>query len=59
MDGLIIAGVLVFLVVLTLGMGVKTVPQGSKSVVQRLGKFHSTLGPGLNIIIPYIDQVAY
>ncbi|SFG70566.1 SPFH domain-containing protein [Neptunomonas qingdaonensis] len=59
MDGLIIAGVLVFLVVLTLGMGVKTVPQGSKFVVQRLGKFHSTLGPGLNIIIPYIDQVAY
>jgi regulator of protease activity HflC (stomatin/prohibitin superfamily) len=59
MDGLIIAGVLVFLVVLTLAMGVKTVPQGSKSVVQRLGKFHSTLGPGLNIIIPYIDQVAY
>ncbi|WP_372738426.1 SPFH domain-containing protein [Neptunomonas sp.] len=59
MDGLIIAGVLVFLVVLTLGMGVKTVPQGNKFVVQRLGKFHSTLGPGLNIIIPYIDQVAY
>ncbi|SIS94697.1 SPFH domain-containing protein [Neptunomonas antarctica] len=59
MDGLIIAGVLVFLVVLTLAMGVKTVPQGSKQVVQRLGKYHSTLGPGLNIIIPYIDQVAY
>ncbi len=59
MDGLIIAGVLVFLVVLTLGMGVKTVPQGSKYVVQRLGKFHSTLGPGLNIILPYLDQVAY
>lgn len=59
MDGLMIAGVLVFLVVLTLSMGVKTVPQGSKFVVQRLGKFHTTLGPGLNIIIPYIDQVSY
>lgn len=59
MDGLMIAGVLLFLVILTLAMGVKTVPQGSKNVVQRLGKYHTTLGPGLNIIMPYIDQVAY
>jgi regulator of protease activity HflC (stomatin/prohibitin superfamily) len=28
-------------------------------VVQRLGKYHTTLGPGLNIIIPYVDAVAY
>jgi regulator of protease activity HflC (stomatin/prohibitin superfamily) len=28
-------------------------------VVQRLGKFHSTLGPGLNLIIPYIDMVSH
>jgi regulator of protease activity HflC (stomatin/prohibitin superfamily) len=28
-------------------------------VVQRLGKFHKTLGPGLNIIVPYIDTVAH
>jgi regulator of protease activity HflC (stomatin/prohibitin superfamily) len=40
-------------------MGVKLVPQGSKFVVQRLGKFHKTLGPGLNLVVPYIDQVAY
>ena len=59
MDGLMIAGVLVFLVLLTLIMGVKTVPQGSKYVVQRLGKYHKTLGPGLNIIFPYIDTVSY
>ncbi len=59
MEGLMIAGVVLFLVILTLGMGVKTVPQGSKFVIQRLGKFHKTLGPGLNIIVPYIDQVAY
>jgi regulator of protease activity HflC (stomatin/prohibitin superfamily) len=38
---------------------VRIVPQGSKFVVQRLGKFHKTLPPGLNIIIPYIDSVAY
>tara|TARA_R110002074_G_scaffold152936_1_gene307548 strand:+ start:114362 stop:115210 length:849 start_codon:yes stop_codon:yes gene_type:complete len=59
MDGLIVAGVFLGLVFLTISMGVKLVPQGSKQVVQRLGKFHKTLGPGLNLIVPYIDQVAY
>jgi len=59
MDGLIVAGVFLGLVFLTISMGVKLVPQGFKHVVQRLGKYHKTLGPGLNIIMPYIDQVAY
>lgn len=50
---------LVALVLVTISMGVRTVPQGYKYIVQRLGKYHSTLSPGLNFIIPYIDQVAY
>lgn len=50
---------LVVLVLVTISMGVRTVPQGYKYIVQRLGKYHSTLSPGLNFIIPYIDQVAY
>ena len=37
----------------------KGVRQGYKWVVQRLGKFQSSLNPGLNFIIPYIDVVAY
>lgn len=49
----------VVLVIVTIAVGVRIVPQGSKFVVQRLGKYHKTLGPGLNIIIPYIDSVAY
>ncbi len=59
MDGLAITGALVVLVIVTMSMGVKTVPQGYKHIVQRLGKYHSTLNPGLNFIIPYVDQVAY
>ena len=59
MEGLAIAGVVLFVVMLTLAMGVKIVPQGSKFVIQRLGKYHKTLPPGLNIIIPYVDSVAY
>ena len=58
-EALIVAAVFLGLVFLTISMGVKLVPQGSKQVVQRLGKFHKTLGPGLNLIVPYIDQVAY
>ena len=59
MEGLIVVVVFVILVVVTIMLGVRIVPQGSKHVVQRLGKFHKTLGPGLNIIVPYIDSVAY
>jgi len=58
MEGLIVVAVVVVLVLITIFIGVRIVPQGSKQVVQRLGKYHRTLGPGLNIIFPYIDRVA-
>jgi regulator of protease activity HflC (stomatin/prohibitin superfamily) len=54
----IVLGILAF-VFITLAKGVRLVPQGNKWVVQRLGKYSSTLAPGLNILIPYIDNVAY
>ncbi len=57
--GLVLAAIFFALVVLTIFLGVRIVPQGTKFVVQRLGKFHNVLNPGLNIIIPYIDTVAY
>ncbi len=57
--GLTLVIFLLVLVVMTIVMGVRIVPQGYKFVVQRLGKFHTTLGPGLNIIIPYMDTVAF
>ena len=59
MDSLIVIAVFFILVLVTITMGVRIVPQGSKHVVQRLGKYHRTLPPGLNIIIPYVDIVAY
>jgi len=59
MAGLIMVVVFALLVIFSIALGVRIVPQGSKYVVQRLGKFHKTLGPGLNIVIPYIDSVAY
>jgi regulator of protease activity HflC (stomatin/prohibitin superfamily) len=57
--GLYIVIAFFVLVLVTLAKGVRLVPQGYKWVVQRLGKYHGTLMPGLNIIIPYIDTVSY
>ncbi len=48
---------LLLVVIITLFAGIKIVPQGEEWVVERLGKFHTTLNPGLNVIIPYIDKV--
>jgi len=59
MPEMILVAVFVVLVFITIMLGVRIVPQGSKYVVQRLGKYHKTLGPGLNILMPYIDSVAY
>ncbi len=38
---------------------IKVVPQQSAWVIERLGKFHAVLNPGLNFIIPFVDRVAY
>ncbi len=43
----------------TLAKGIRIVPQGEEWIVERLGKYHGTLHPGLNIIIPYLDRIAY
>jgi regulator of protease activity HflC (stomatin/prohibitin superfamily) len=59
MPALFIVIVLFVVVAATIFAGVKTIPQGQEWVVERLGKFHKTLKPGLNFIIPYIDKVAY
>ncbi|WP_020208189.1 SPFH domain-containing protein [Gilvimarinus chinensis] len=59
MDALITVGAIVFLALIVITRGVRIVPQGRKDVVQRLGRYHVTLNPGLNLIIPFFDTVAY
>lgn len=51
-------GLLVLAVVFAF-KSIKIVPQQSAYIVERLGKYHVTLEPGLNIVIPFIDRVAY
>ncbi len=38
---------------------IKIVPQQTAWVVERLGKYHSTLTPGLNFLMPFVDRLAY
>lgn len=57
--GFIVVIALIVFAVITLLKGVRIVPQGMEWIVERLGKYSSTLRPGLNIIVPYVDNVAY
>jgi regulator of protease activity HflC (stomatin/prohibitin superfamily) len=50
-------GFLIILLVICFFLGVRIVPQGEEWIVERLGKFHSILFPGLNVIIPFMDVV--
>ncbi len=52
----------IFLLIVAIVFVVKTVnvvPQQHAWVVERLGKYHATLGPGLKIVLPFIDRIAY
>lgn len=59
MEGLIVVGSIALIIIVTISMGVRTVPQGYRHIVQRFGKYQRTLMPGLNIIVPYIDKVGH
>lgn len=47
------------LLLLTVLLSVKIVPQSEKYVVERLGRLHKVLGPGVNLIVPLIDSVKH
>ena len=57
--GFVVVLALLAFVAVTIAKGVRIVPQGEEWIVERLGKYHGTLKPGLNIVIPYLDKVAY
>lgn len=56
MTGWILAAALVLLAIIVISSGVKVVPQSETRVIERLGRFHSVLAPGLNFIIPFVDR---
>ena len=54
-----IALVLFVIAVIFVVQSIKVVPQQNAWVVERLGKYHAVLAPGLNFLLPFIDRVAY
>ena len=54
-----IALVILVIAVIFMAQSIKVVPQQLAWVVERLGKYHATLTPGLNFLIPFVDSVAY
>lgn len=52
----ILLAILVVGVLILLKRGILIIPQSETKVIERLGKYHSTLAPGINIIIPFIDR---
>ncbi|WP_415882319.1 SPFH domain-containing protein [Neptuniibacter sp. QD29_5] len=53
----ITAAVVVVLALIFIFSGVKMVPQGYNWTTERFGRFTKTLTPGLNLIIPFVDQI--
>ena len=54
-----VALIILVVVIVFIAKSVKVVPQQNAWVLERLGKFHGVLQPGLNIVLPFIDRIAY
>lgn len=54
-----VAAVLFVIAAIFIVRSIKVVPQQNAWVVERLGKYHASLSPGLNFLVPFIDRVAY
>jgi regulator of protease activity HflC (stomatin/prohibitin superfamily) len=56
---LIILGVIVLLAVVVISRSVRIVPQARAGIVERFGKYRTTLSAGLNVVTPFVDRVRY
>ncbi len=54
-----IVAVLLVIAIIFIARSIKVVPQQNAWVVERLGKYHATLTPGLNLLVPFVDRLAY
>ncbi|WP_372729596.1 SPFH domain-containing protein [Nocardioides sp.] len=56
---LVLLGLLLLFVIVLLAKTVRIVPQARAAVVERFGKYRTTLSAGLNIVVPFVDRVRY
>ncbi len=50
---------LALLLIVVIFKSIKIVPQSEQHVVERFGRLHSVLGPGINMIVPFLDKIAH
>ncbi len=55
--GLIVVAFLIFFAIFVAWKTVRVIPQARAGVVERLGRYQRTLGPGLTIVVPFVDKV--
>ena len=58
MLGLIIAGIILFIILIVIISNVKIVPQAHAYVIERLGAYSATWGTGLHVKVPFIDKIS-
>ncbi len=56
--GLIIVGIIVFILLIVIISNIKIVPQAHAYVIERLGAYHATWETGLHVKIPFIDRIS-
>ena len=54
---LIVALLVIVIVLVTIAKAVRIVPQARTGIVERLGRYHRTLSPGLSLLVPYVDRL--
>jgi regulator of protease activity HflC (stomatin/prohibitin superfamily) len=59
MEYLVVSVVVALLVVIVLARSVVIVPTPHAGLVERLGRYHRTLPPGLSLVVPFIDRLRY
>ncbi len=57
--GIFILIILALLVIIVFAKTAVVVPQKSEFIVERLGKYNTTLGAGFHILVPFVDRLAY
>src|SRR4051795_10497126 len=55
--GLVVVAILILIVFVVLVKSVRIIPQARASVVERLGRYHRTLTPGMTVVGPFVDKV--
>lgn len=59
MEFVIVAAVIAIVAVVALGLSVRVIQQQQVGLVQRVGRYHKKIEPGLHLIVPFLDRVAY